>query len=696
MCVNQPFPAYEGDQPYVFVSYSHEDEAAVYKEIRWLQDQRVKVWYDEGISPGSEWSDALAEAIEGCAHFVYFLTPRSVGSENCRRELNFAQEEHRKVLAVYLAETDVPSGVRLSLDNRQAIHKYKLSTEAYQEALIHAVGAEATDGVSPAKAQSRSRVPIISAIAASLLLAIGLLLYSQYEVDKSVENQPDITSEIETEGTNVTDHVSFPTEFSIAVLPFTSIGTDAETMDFTRGLTDSILSKLDVRQHCNYGLCGSLNVVSHTSALQFAQRDETSSVVADKLNVSYLLEGSVLGVAENLRVTARLIRAQDSLQVWTKSYAVSLTDENRMSTEVPQNIAHLARFELRADLLKRYGSQLAPFSGIDPVAVQLFLRADHQLGLMRSGEGGDWSLVENYYRRATEVDPDFALAYSSLANTYMQRHTDDGHPLQETAPAARVAIGKAIELDSSGASFVLAQIQLRMDLDYASARAFFNGCVEAAPQIMWCHYLLAQIALREGRINEASRRMATASTLGAGEEQALFYSAYALFLRTIGDYDGALKVTAKAFDLVQGGAAKALALNGRANALILLGRMEEARPFVDQAWDLDGRVHPEKYLSLFAKIGEREKSERILNDPQYELVDDYYVALGYLALGEIDNTFKRIEAGIENHHVFLIESLTAEWWDEIRDDPRFDDMLALLDSKVTHTEQYLKDSERRE
>ena len=152
--MDQPFPAYEGDEPYVFVSYSHEDESAVYKEIRWLQDQRVNVWYDEGISPGSEWSDALAQAIEGCTHFVYFLTPGSVASENCRRELIFAQEEHRQVLAVYLEETEVPSGLRLSLDNRQAILKYKLSDDAYQLALIQAVGAQVAVKSSPEKIES--------------------------------------------------------------------------------------------------------------------------------------------------------------------------------------------------------------------------------------------------------------------------------------------------------------------------------------------------------------------------------------------------------------------------------------------------------------------------------------------------------------------------------------------------------------
>ena len=59
--MDKPFPAYDGDEPYVFVSYAHENEAIVRTEISWLQDQGVNVWYDEGIRPGSEWSDALAE-----------------------------------------------------------------------------------------------------------------------------------------------------------------------------------------------------------------------------------------------------------------------------------------------------------------------------------------------------------------------------------------------------------------------------------------------------------------------------------------------------------------------------------------------------------------------------------------------------------------------------------------------------------
>ena len=61
-------------------------------------------------------------------------------------------------------------------------------------------------------------------------------------------------------------------------------------------------------------------------------------------------------------------------------------------------------------------------------------------------------------------------------------------------------------------------------------------------------------------------------------------------------------------------------------------------------------------------------------------------------MGDIDNTFKSIRSGIEDHNHILLDSLiVAELWNPVRDDPRFDDMLKLLDSKVTHTEQYLRD-----
>lgn len=127
--------AYTGSDAYLFVAYSHHDRATVYPEIRWLQGQGMNVTFDEGVSPGSEWSDAIARQIQGCDHFIYFVTPASASSEHCRRELNFALEENRRVLAVHLEPTEVPAGIRLSLNNRQAIFKHMLDDDAYRRKL---------------------------------------------------------------------------------------------------------------------------------------------------------------------------------------------------------------------------------------------------------------------------------------------------------------------------------------------------------------------------------------------------------------------------------------------------------------------------------------------------------------------------------------------------------------------------------
>lgn len=137
--MDKSLPAYTGPDPFVFVCYAHADSGLVYPEISRLQSQDFKIWYDDGISPGSEWSQAIAEAIESCSVFLYFITPNAVASEHCRREVNFALEQKCSILAVHLSETDVPSALRLSLSHRQAIVKYKLAEPIYSQRLENAL-----------------------------------------------------------------------------------------------------------------------------------------------------------------------------------------------------------------------------------------------------------------------------------------------------------------------------------------------------------------------------------------------------------------------------------------------------------------------------------------------------------------------------------------------------------------------------
>jgi len=144
---NHSIRPYEGNDPYVFICYSHAD-AEVHGEIHWLQNQGINVWYDQGITPGSVWTEALARKIEGCDFFIYFLSESSANSEHCQRELSFAQGKKKHVLAVQLAGFELPSGLQLSLQNRQIIHRFGLSEKEYHTRLASALGRD-TEALQP-------------------------------------------------------------------------------------------------------------------------------------------------------------------------------------------------------------------------------------------------------------------------------------------------------------------------------------------------------------------------------------------------------------------------------------------------------------------------------------------------------------------------------------------------------------------
>ena len=681
--MERPFPAYRGDDPYTFVCYSHTDADLVYPELVWLTKQNCNIWYDEGIAPGQEWTEELAQAIKGASHFLYFVSPDSIQSRNCRDEVNFALENDQHLVSVHLTETQLTDGLRLSIGLTQAILKHELEESNYQEKLLTALKPESQDATfeSSLPIETSIAVPLVIqepkttgwkkaariglGLVAAVILAVGLFVYSVYE---------DAT-----------------TTFSVAVLPFANMSSDEEAGFFARGLSENILDKLAQRVRDRGYPLGKLKVASRTGSFQFADKGEDLSVIAETLNVAYVLEGSVQRIGDGLHITTQLIRAEDNFHVWSKSYERDFAGGFKVQGGVAQNIAHIAESELLHDIEKRFAFWGALANGTSTEAYGHLLNSQNQSRLIGLGEGGDWALRVQLLKKAIEADPDFGYAYEMLANAYMSGGWGS-MSRQEASAEAHAAISRAIELnpDSVDSFLQLGEIYLYLDLDYANAKASFEPGLDRFPDQPAFYKGLAKIALREGRTSEALRQMATASVLHAGEERASFLNTYGWVLLVAGDYEQSLKVYTEGLNLMPVGRGRLPNLRGQIAALINLGRVEEAKPLLAEAWDLDGRLRPEAYISALVRIGEKERAERILADSQSAA--HYSIARGYLALGDIDNTFKAIEAGIENQHYLMIESLrTAEWWHQIRDDPRFDDMLRLLDSKETHTERYLQD-----
>lgn len=125
-CAAKP---YEGQEKYIFVSYCHKDRAYVFPVIEQLTKDGYRVWYDEGIDPGSEWPEIIAKHLNGSAICIAFITANSLNSHNCRREINFALLKKKYFISVILEPVQMSLGMEMQLSSSQSIFKYTLSSD---------------------------------------------------------------------------------------------------------------------------------------------------------------------------------------------------------------------------------------------------------------------------------------------------------------------------------------------------------------------------------------------------------------------------------------------------------------------------------------------------------------------------------------------------------------------------------------
>jgi hypothetical protein len=191
--MNRPFSAYTGDEPYAFVSYSHRDSSGVYPELVWLKESGFNIWYDEGIEAGTEWREELAKAIEKAQLFIYFVSVDSVESQNCRKEVNFAVDENIPIVAIHLEPVALPSGLKLTLSDRQAILKHEIPIGEYQQKLLSRVASYLNQEIT-LTARVVSKRPMLTVGTVTILLAIGALASGLFFYNREGAQQNEIMS----------------------------------------------------------------------------------------------------------------------------------------------------------------------------------------------------------------------------------------------------------------------------------------------------------------------------------------------------------------------------------------------------------------------------------------------------------------------------------------------------------------------
>ena len=134
---------YEGNEKYIFVSYCHKDKDSVYPIIEHMAKDGYRIWFDEGINPGTDWPEIIAEHLDKCSVCISLITENSVNSHNCRREINFALLKKKPFISVYLQELQLSVGMEMQLSTTQSVFKYKY--DKYDEFLSKLYSGEYMD-----------------------------------------------------------------------------------------------------------------------------------------------------------------------------------------------------------------------------------------------------------------------------------------------------------------------------------------------------------------------------------------------------------------------------------------------------------------------------------------------------------------------------------------------------------------------
>ena len=194
---------YEGAGPYIFISYSHRDYARIRPILQGLIDRGYRLWYDEGIDPGTEWPESIANHLERSQVCIAVISPFSAVSRNCRREINFALSKNIDLLALYLEPTQISPGLQMQLSTHPSLMGY---TYPDTPALLDQLGS--LDALAPCRGpwdessaarkpqgssfpapKKRSRAPWLIALVL-LLAALGAGAWRLYGLRRQRERAP--------------------------------------------------------------------------------------------------------------------------------------------------------------------------------------------------------------------------------------------------------------------------------------------------------------------------------------------------------------------------------------------------------------------------------------------------------------------------------------------------------------------------
>jgi serine/threonine protein kinase/tetratricopeptide (TPR) repeat protein len=445
---------------------------------------------------------------------------------------------------------------------------------------------------------------------------------------------------------------------AIAVLPLRNVSKDPSQEYFADGMTESLISDL--------ARVKALRVISRTSVMRYKGVEKSLPEIARELNVDAVLEGSALLVDNCVRVSVQLVSARTDETLWADRYDRELKDVLALQSELAETVAR----EIAIQLTPTEATKLADRPAVNPEAHLEFLKSRHSL-LVATAEAV--KVGTRHARRALELDPSFAPAWSALADCLIFAAIRGVAPPIEAAAEATAAAKKALELDPSLANaHVSMGIILSHTGDLAGGLRALQKAIELNPGLAPAHNLLGRALYSYERHAEAHAAMQKSISLdplsmmmyvGAGDA---YYFARD-YQKSVLHYRLGIELDPR-FDGAH---------TGLARSLEALGRFDEARAEYEEGRRLAGDVAGPSFglAHLEAAAGNKTEAGRILAELKEvrstRVVSAWGIAVLHASLGDVDEAFRWLDLAVEERAPGLILLRVHPRLDPIRKDPRY-------------------------
>jgi TolB-like protein/DNA-binding winged helix-turn-helix (wHTH) protein/Flp pilus assembly protein TadD len=450
---------------------------------------------------------------------------------------------------------------------------------------------------------------------------------------------------------------------SLAVLPLKNLSGDPTQDYLADGMTEELIGRL-AQIH-------DLRVISRTSAMHFKDSQLSVPEIAKTLHVDAIVEGSVIREGSRIRVHAQLIRAATDEHFWSETYDRELADVLTLESEVAQSIAE----KVEVTITGKERERLAAVRPVSPEVYESYLQGRFALGKSNTRAGVEESI--GYFEQAIKKDPTFAPGYVGLAYAYGELGSIFIGDRPETVrPEVIRAARKALELDpeSAEAHVLLANMQ-RMQWQWSEAEAEYQRALALNPNDASAHLGFAYWLLCQGRTDEAiawaqrGRELDPIAVSGNDIAGILFFSRrydedereLRSFLAMHPDDAGAL------WDL--------------GFALIAKGQPEAAVPALEKALAASNRSPGVigVLIRAYAHAGRRTDALRLLAELKRRKQAGYVPAAAfvnaYLGLGDNEQAFVWLEQAYKEQSNILQWVKVHPYFDPIRGDPRFVDLV---------------------